>query len=67
VDPSDGRASSIFLTARSRAFEPVAATALAELDGLVRGRLDNERVDELKAVLAELVTLGEDSIARKGR
>lgn len=57
-DPSDGRASLVFLTGRARGFEPVAAGVLAELDRLVRGRLDGERVDELKAALRELLDLG---------
>jgi DNA-binding MarR family transcriptional regulator len=59
TDPSDGRASLIFLTARSRAFEPVAAAVLSELDGLVKTRLDPERVEELKAALCELIALDE--------
>jgi MarR family transcriptional regulator, organic hydroperoxide resistance regulator len=59
TDPSDGRASLIFLTARSRAFEPVAAAVLGELDGLVRSRLDPERVEELKAALRELIAIDE--------
>ena len=57
-DPSDARASLIFLTARSRGFEPVAAGVLAELDRLARRRLGPRRVAELKAALAELVDLG---------
>lgn len=57
-DPSDGRASLVFLTGRARGFEPVAAGVLAELDRLVRGRLDGERVGELKAALRELLDLG---------
>lgn len=57
-DPSDGRASLVFLTGRAREFEPVAAGVLAELDRLVRGRLDGERVGELKAALRELLDLG---------
>jgi DNA-binding MarR family transcriptional regulator len=57
TDPRDGRASLIFLTARSRAFEPVAGAVLGELDGLVRSRLDPERVEELKAALRELIAL----------
>jgi DNA-binding MarR family transcriptional regulator len=57
-DPSDARASLIFLTARSRQFEPVAAAVPAELDRLVQGRLGSGRVAELKAALAELVDLG---------
>jgi DNA-binding MarR family transcriptional regulator len=59
TDPSDGRASLIFLTARSRAFEPVAAAVLGELDDLVRSRLDPERVEELKAALREVSVLDE--------
>jgi DNA-binding MarR family transcriptional regulator len=53
-DPSDGRASLIFLTARSREFEPVATRILGELDRLVRRRLDDARVEELKATLRAL-------------
>jgi DNA-binding MarR family transcriptional regulator len=60
-DPRDGRASLISLTARSRAFEPIAEHLLVDLDGLVRRRLTNERVDELKAALQELISLGADS------
>jgi DNA-binding MarR family transcriptional regulator len=58
VDPSDGRASRVLLTARSRAFEPVVADVLAELDGLVRARVGDERVEELKSTLRELLDLG---------
>lgn len=58
VDPSDGRASRVSLTARSRAFEPVAADVLAELDGLVRARVGDERVDELKETLRDLLDVG---------
>ena len=61
TDPSDGRASLIFLTARSRAFEPVAVAVLGELDGLVRGRLEPERVEELKKSLRELTALDEST------
>ena len=60
-DPSDGRASVIFLTERSRAFEPVAAETLADLDRLVRLRLDAGHVDELRASLQALLDLGGDS------
>jgi DNA-binding MarR family transcriptional regulator len=62
ADPSDGRASLIFLTARSRAFEPIAAEVLADLDGLVRQSLDAERVEELKAALGELLGLGRSAV-----
>jgi DNA-binding MarR family transcriptional regulator len=56
-DSSDARASLIFLTERSRRFEPVAAAVLAELDRLARRRLGLGRIAELKAALAELVSL----------
>ncbi len=63
-DPSDGRASLIFLTPRSRAFEPIADQVLGELDRLVRHRVDNERVDELKAALQDLLDLGRPGAPR---
>ena len=58
-DPRDGRASLIFLTARSRAFEPVVVEVLGQLDSLVRRRLEPERVEELKTALRSLTALGE--------
>lgn len=60
-DPSDGRASLIFLTLRSRSFEPIATGILGELDRLVRRRLDDEQVEELKTALRELLSLGAES------
>jgi DNA-binding MarR family transcriptional regulator len=57
ADPSDGRASLVFLTDRARAFEPVAAAVLTELDGLVRGRLTSDRVAVVEAALRELMDL----------
>jgi DNA-binding MarR family transcriptional regulator len=60
-DPSDGRASVVFLTERSRAFEPVAARTLAELNGLARECLDAERVEEVKAALGDLLDLGRET------
>ena len=60
-DPSDARASLIFLTDRSRAFEPVAACVLGELDRLVRQRLPDDRVDELKSSRKDLHRLGADA------
>jgi DNA-binding MarR family transcriptional regulator len=56
-DPTDARASLVFLTARSRSFEPVAAEALRELDARVRGRLSTGRLEELKRSLRELTEL----------
>jgi DNA-binding MarR family transcriptional regulator len=58
ADPGDGRASLVFLTGRSRAFAPVAARVVRELDALVRRRLHPDRVGELRAMLRELVGLG---------
>lgn len=56
-DPADGRASLIFLTARSRRFKPIAAATLLDLDRLVRKRLSPRRVAELKSALTELMEL----------
>lgn len=58
-DPADGRASRIFLTARSHGFKPVAETALVELDQLARERLSPHRIDELRRALSELTGLRE--------
>lgn len=66
ADPADARASVIFLTARSRAFEPVAAGVLAELDRLVRAGLDGEQVEELKTALRELLQLGREAAMSSG-
>jgi DNA-binding MarR family transcriptional regulator len=56
-DPRDARASLIFLTPRSRRFEPVAAATLSELDTLARGQLSAQRVAAVKEALRELVEL----------
>jgi DNA-binding MarR family transcriptional regulator len=57
-DPQDARASLIFLTPRSRQFEPVAAATLRELDTLARRRLSAQGVAAVKEALRELVELG---------
>ena len=57
TDPNDGRASLISLTARSRAFQPVAEDVLGELDRLTRGELSADRVEQLKTELRQLVRL----------
>ena len=54
-DPSDGRASVVFLTERSRAFQPVAVQTLADLNRLARERLDDEGAEALRAALRKLV------------
>ena len=56
-DPTDARASLIFLTARSRRFRPVAGNSLRELDRLVRSRLSADSVTELKRTLRQLMEL----------
>jgi DNA-binding MarR family transcriptional regulator len=56
-DPSDARASLIFLTARSRRFEPVVEATLRELDAAAQGRLGAQRVAEVKDALRELMDL----------
>jgi DNA-binding MarR family transcriptional regulator len=56
-DPTDARASLIFLSSRSRDFEPVAAVTLRDLDQLVGRRLNPRRVREVKAALRELMDL----------
>ena len=56
-DPTDARASLIFLTARSRRFEPVAAATLGELDELVRARLSSQGTAQLKDALRRLMEL----------
>ena len=54
-DADDARASLVFLTARSRAFAPVADTILRELHEDVGRRLGAERLDALREALAELL------------
>ena len=57
ADPTDGRASLVFLTARARSFHPAAAATLAELDGLVVKTLSARGRDELRAALLVLADL----------
>ena len=54
-DPTDGRATLVELTAKARAFRPVAEHALAELDGLVRTFLSPADVRRLKAALKGVI------------
>ena len=56
-DPDDARAARIFLTGRSREFEPVAGAVLADLERAVKGRLGTARAAELRAALGELFDL----------
>jgi DNA-binding MarR family transcriptional regulator len=57
-DPSDGRATRIYLTNRARSFEPVVADVLAELDRLVHRRLSADRLATLQSSLQELTEIG---------
>lgn len=56
-DPQDGRASLIFLTARSRAFQPVAERVLGELGELAQAKLGAERVEQVRRALSSLLDL----------
>ena len=57
ADPSDGRASLVFLTERARSFRPVAEATLAELERLVGGKLSKRVRDEVQAALRVLADL----------
>jgi MarR family transcriptional regulator for hemolysin len=57
LDPSDARATLIFLTPRARAFQPAAEDILRELDALVTRTLGPTRIEELKSDLRALVDL----------
>jgi DNA-binding MarR family transcriptional regulator len=61
TDPADARAALVFLTPRSRAFEPVAAATLAELDRAARSRLGDDEVAGVKASLRALTELDADA------
>jgi DNA-binding MarR family transcriptional regulator len=57
VDPSDGRASLVFLTDRARDFRPTAEAALAELDRLVVKTLTARGRDEARSALRLLADM----------
>jgi DNA-binding MarR family transcriptional regulator len=54
ADPSDGRASLVFLTERARSFRPVAEATLGELDRLVVEKLSTAGRDEVQVALRML-------------
>jgi DNA-binding MarR family transcriptional regulator len=56
-DAADGRATRVYLTKRSRSFQPVAEQVLGELDALVRTRLSTRDTDRLKAMLKGVISL----------
>jgi DNA-binding MarR family transcriptional regulator len=53
-DPSDGRAALVWLTDRSREFQPVAERALRTLKRRVARRLTREQVSQLRSALIEV-------------
>lgn len=58
ADPADARAQQIFLTARARAFEPVARAVLDELEAGARRRVGGDRLAAAKDALRNLSELG---------
>jgi len=66
ADPSDGRATLVYLTKRARRFEPVAAVVLAELDQLVKRQLSAKRVAALKDALSELMDVHAGRSGQRG-
>jgi DNA-binding MarR family transcriptional regulator len=58
ADPDDGRASLVFLAPRARAFRPVAADAVAEVERMVAAALTKRRVDDLADALRGIAELG---------
>jgi DNA-binding MarR family transcriptional regulator len=56
-DPDDRRATRVYLTPRSAAFQAVAERVLSELDGLVAARLSSTEVERLKAMLKGVMEL----------
>jgi DNA-binding MarR family transcriptional regulator len=57
ADPSDRRASLVFLTERAHGFRPVAEATLEELDALVVGTLRARGRDRLREALRLLAAL----------
>jgi DNA-binding MarR family transcriptional regulator len=56
-DPSDGRAALVWLTDRSRAFQPVAERTLEALERRVAARLPAEQLRQLRSALGEVAGL----------
>ncbi len=56
-DPDDGRATLIFLTERARAFQPVAAAALRELDAMAAEALGRKSTAGLRDALGQVTAL----------
>jgi DNA-binding MarR family transcriptional regulator len=62
-DPGDGRAALVFLTTRARAFAPVAAAVLTELDDEVARLASTRDLATTTRVLRALMDLGRDDVA----
>jgi DNA-binding MarR family transcriptional regulator len=56
-DPEDGRAFRVYLTERSRGFQPVAEAVVAELDSLVARRLTLAELSVFKRSLKGVMEL----------
>jgi DNA-binding MarR family transcriptional regulator len=56
-DPEDGRAFRISLTPKARRFRPVAETALADVDRLVRRHVTTAERESLRTILRKVVQL----------
>lgn len=61
-DPDDGRAALVFLTTRARAFAPVAATVLTELDDEVTRAVSIRDLAATTRVLRALMDIGRDDV-----
>ena len=57
ADPTDGRATLVYLTPRSQEFRPVAERVLGELDRVVRSRLSTDDLNRLRAMLKGVIDL----------
>ncbi len=60
-DPNDGRATLVYLTRRSREFEPVAEEVLAQLEETVEELLSASELKDLKARLRRLQLIEEEA------
>jgi DNA-binding MarR family transcriptional regulator len=56
-DPHDARATRVHLTARGRLLEPIAASAVAQIEERVEARLGPRRTASLRVALAEIADL----------
>lgn len=57
VDPSDARATRVYLTGRGRRLKPIAATVVTKLERQTRNRLGSRRAQVLRSALEQLADL----------